>query len=219
MLLVSHAAPSALCPCQRCRQCCPHAARRAATSLCWLSACQFPAHDRVQCESVPESRRCVGGTAEKQGRSCHRVCSCSTDVTFQLPCNSGHTLDTVEADEIVQQAIDALTDLPSDALAVIVWTLGNLLDSLSKACLVICHEIGPSLVCSRQMNTVTFPSKLCNLSYSYSRSSRLILLLDSLLASAQAHQSTLPPCPSTLKLTLSQKSRRHLSKNAACDMF
>jgi neurofibromin 1 len=38
----------------------------------------------------------------------------------------------VEADEIVQEAIDALTDLPNDALAVIAWTLGNILDTLSK---------------------------------------------------------------------------------------
>lgn len=50
----------------------------------------------------------------------------------KLPCNSGHTLDTVEADEIVQEAIDALTDLPNDALAVIVWTLASILDTLSK---------------------------------------------------------------------------------------
>lgn len=41
-------------------------------------------------------------------------------------------MDAVEADAVVQEAIDALTDLSHDALPVIAWTLGNILDTLSK---------------------------------------------------------------------------------------
>ncbi len=41
-------------------------------------------------------------------------------------------MDVVEADEVVQEAVDALTDLSHDALPVIAWTLGNILDTLSK---------------------------------------------------------------------------------------
>ncbi|KAM6496242.1 hypothetical protein JOM56_008948 [Amanita muscaria] len=50
----------------------------------------------------------------------------------KLPCNSGLSLDRVEADKATQQAIETLVQLSHDSIDVLAWTLADLLHSLTK---------------------------------------------------------------------------------------
>ncbi|GLB34218.1 putative GTPase-activator protein for Ras-like GTPases [Lyophyllum shimeji] len=50
----------------------------------------------------------------------------------KLPSNSGVSLDRLEADTAIQQAIEALVELSHDSLDIIAWALSELLDRLSK---------------------------------------------------------------------------------------
>ncbi|TFK62722.1 hypothetical protein BDN72DRAFT_964371 [Pluteus cervinus] len=50
----------------------------------------------------------------------------------KLPCNSGLSLDRLEADSATQQAIESLVDLANDSLDIIAWALSELLDRLAK---------------------------------------------------------------------------------------
>jgi hypothetical protein len=51
---------------------------------------------------------------------------------FQLPCNSGVSLDRLEADTATQQAIETLVELSHDSLDIIALALSELLDRLAK---------------------------------------------------------------------------------------
>lgn len=52
--------------------------------------------------------------------------------TTQLPCNSGISLERVEADKSMQQAVETLVELSKDSLDMIAWALTELLDRLAK---------------------------------------------------------------------------------------
>lgn len=54
------------------------------------------------------------------------------DIVLQLPCNSGVSLDHLEADSAIQQAIQALVELSHDSLDIIAWALSELLERLAK---------------------------------------------------------------------------------------
>ncbi|KDQ64130.1 hypothetical protein JAAARDRAFT_118551 [Jaapia argillacea MUCL 33604] len=50
----------------------------------------------------------------------------------KLPCNSGLSLETIEADRAVQQAVESLVELSRDSLDIIAWALSELLEKLAK---------------------------------------------------------------------------------------
>jgi hypothetical protein len=54
------------------------------------------------------------------------------EFTPQLPFYSGVSLDHLEADSAIQQAIEALVELSHDSLDIIAWALSELLDRLAK---------------------------------------------------------------------------------------
>jgi hypothetical protein len=62
------------------------------------------------------------------------VPSCLVHDAFQLPCNSGVSLDRLEADTATQQAIETLVELSHDSLDIIAWALSELLERLAKVC-------------------------------------------------------------------------------------
>lgn len=51
---------------------------------------------------------------------------------FQLPCNSGQSLDKLESDPLTQQAIETLVELSHNSLDIIAWALSELADRLAK---------------------------------------------------------------------------------------
>lgn len=51
---------------------------------------------------------------------------------LQLPCNSGHPLDFIEADNATLRAVEALVQLSHDSLDIIAWSLSELLERLAK---------------------------------------------------------------------------------------
>lgn len=55
-----------------------------------------------------------------------------SDICLQLPCNSGISLDRLEANTATQQAIEALVELSHDSLDIIAWALSELLERLAK---------------------------------------------------------------------------------------
>lgn len=60
----------------------------------------------------------------------------------KLPCNSGISIDRLESDSAIQQAIEALAALSVDSLDQIAWALSEQTERLSK----VNAEPEPSLV-------------------------------------------------------------------------
>ena len=52
----------------------------------------------------------------------------------QLPCNSGISLTELEADDAMQQTVEALVDLSRDSLDMISLALTEQLEKLAKVC-------------------------------------------------------------------------------------
>jgi hypothetical protein len=52
----------------------------------------------------------------------------------KLPCNSGISLDRLEADSVMQQVINALVELATDCLGLIAWSLCEMLDRIIGMC-------------------------------------------------------------------------------------
>jgi hypothetical protein len=63
-------------------------------------------------------------------------------IFLQLPCHSGLSLDVLEGDSAINQAVESLVDLAHDSLDIIAWALSELLERLAKV--TLCSSLMPA---------------------------------------------------------------------------
>lgn len=113
----------------------------------------------------------LGASATPQQRVVHVLVN---RLKHKLPCNSGVSLDRLEADTATQQAIETLAELSHDSLDVIAWALSELLERLAKqtdpAGLLSIEVLQSQLFVLKVLST-TMAARWSNHSRSSSRSS------------------------------------------------
>ncbi|KZT29450.1 hypothetical protein NEOLEDRAFT_1128208 [Neolentinus lepideus HHB14362 ss-1] len=105
-------------------------------------------------------------SAAAQGPPQHKVVvSVINRLKNKLPCNSGLSLDVIEADAAMQQTVECLVDLSRDSADLIAWNLADVVERLAKQAEVQGHatvEVLQSQLFILKVLAVCMASRWCN---------------------------------------------------------
>ncbi|TFK46902.1 hypothetical protein OE88DRAFT_1666689 [Heliocybe sulcata] len=105
-------------------------------------------------------------SAAAQGPPQHKVVvSVINRLKNKLPCNSGLSLDMIEADAALQQTVECLVDLSRDSVDLIAWNLADVVERLAKQAEMHGHatlEVLQSQLFILKVLAVCMASRWCN---------------------------------------------------------